>query len=135
MRNVATNFQYLTRWFLLIGVMTGIFFSSGEGVQLFPFPVISDTTETNTIALRDESYKPYSLSLHNSAGFSVVLKAKVQKNLKHPAGADSFGNEFCPTISTHPPFRQISREITFPHSSILLTSASDRAPPIIYSQI
>src|SRR5215203_6642815 len=106
MRNVANNLQYITRWFLLIGVMTGIFFSGGEGIRLLPFPAISDITEKKSVAQQDESYKPYSLSLHNSAGFAVVLKAKVQKNLKQLDYVDIFRNEFQTIISTDPPFKQ-----------------------------
>jgi len=31
--------QNCARWILIFGVLAGLFFSGGEGVQLLPFPI------------------------------------------------------------------------------------------------
>jgi hypothetical protein len=131
MRNVRNNFQNMTRWFLLIGVLTGIFFSGGEGIQLLPFPSRSETTGNFSGAPPGEFYRPYSLSLHNSAGFSMVLKAKTPKSPKDLIGVDVFRKESTPAGLYYSSSTRKSSAATFFHTSIFLTSTSDRAPPTI----
>lgn len=132
MSNVLNKFQIITRWFLIAGVLSGLFFSSGEGVQLLPFPSpLSAASEKNTFSFQNENCKSYSLSVHNSAAYSVVVKSKPQKNLKYLACANFFGNNLRPSKFFSAMVRRNNSEPAFFKPANLITSPSDRAPPAI----
>lgn len=132
MRNVLNKIQIVTRWFLIAGVLSGLFFSSGEGVQLLPFPSpISAAFEKNKVSFQDENSKSYSLSVHNSAANSVVVKSKPQKNLKDLAGAKGFGDDLRQPKFISATVRQNNSQPAFFKTSNLITAPSDRAPPAI----
>lgn len=131
MRDVLNKVNYVTRWFLLIGVMTGICFSSGEGIQLLPFPASPEQTEKNTIPQQDEKFKAYTLSVLSSAIHTSAVKSKVQKDLKQPACADIIGCriEF---INHHfQPSARVDFAVRFFPTSIFPATPSSRAPPAI----
>ncbi len=131
MRSVLNKIQIIARWFLIAGVLSGLFFSSGEGVQLMPFPSPSAAAEKNKISFQDGNSKSYSLSVHNSAANSVVVKSKPHKNLKDLACAKGFGNSLRPSKFFSATVRQNNSEPAFFKPSNLITSPSDRAPPVV----
>ncbi|CAN5336261.1 hypothetical protein BH20ACI2_BH20ACI2_18830 [soil metagenome] len=66
--------QVNVRWFLLICVLAGSFFSSGEGVQLLPFPDRDEPSEKGASDLAGGTHRSYTLSVHNLTS-SKVSKA------------------------------------------------------------
>lgn len=125
------RFQQIIRWFLLISVLSGIFFSSGEGVHLLPFPVSSDSSEKSSYPFGVKSYKSYTLSAHNQSSHSLLLKAKFQKNNKDYACGALRANEFSPVKFVYPSLEQSHKEEGLFYTSSFLILPSDRAPPII----
>ena len=129
-RNIQKNFQYITRWLLLISVLTGIFFSNGEGVQLFPFPVSPDTAEKNSNSLEEEgNCKSYYLSAHKFTNLSLSLKSKSQKNTKGYACGTIYANNSGETAFFSLLLKQNFKETTPFYTSGFLIQPSDRAPP------
>lgn len=122
--------SYITRWFLLIGVLSGIFFSSGEGVQLMPFPASQSKNEKKSSFLEDEREKYYAFSVHNFTN-SLSIKSKVQKNIKDFDESKPDANEFrIEKLSVSQSERKYSRDACF-YAVRFLNSPSNRAPPAL----
>lgn len=123
MRNVTKKLNYITRWLLLIGVLGGLFFSGGEGIQLLPFP---EKSEQNSIPFQAEINKSYSISTHNAA----FVHHKTQKHIKHSAHHNFLSHNFQPT--TYRVFT-VGQTLFKPSSFYILRTPiaqSDRAPPL-----
>ncbi len=124
--------QSCTRWIFIFGVLTGLFFSGGEGVQLLPFPIAEGNNSKNTSSVLEKNLKSYAFSVHNSGNHSTLLESKFQKDTSRflPGGHLTFnwtgsGANFC-LQSAH------NREkADFSHVSLVLGSQSDRAPPTV----
>jgi len=111
--------------------MAGLFFSSGEGIQLLPFPATPAQTEKNSAPRPDEKYKVYSFSVHNSAIHKSAVKTKIQKKFNHP---DCSGTIYChlfPVKLIYSPDPKIYFAPKFFSTSIFPASSSNRAPPAI----
>lgn len=121
----------MNRWLLLIGVLTGLFFSSGEGIHLLPFPEAPAQASQKTIPCRNETYIAYSFSVHNAAVYSAKAKSKVQKDFKDPACVDVLSSKFQPVKFRNAPAALPHSGQGFSAIPIFLTSPSDRGPPII----
>jgi len=124
--------QNYVRLILLFGLLAGLFFSGGEGVQLFPFPVAKADSSKNTAALLEKNLKSYAFSVHNSGNHLPTLQSKFQKNANQclPVGRlivgwSNFQANFCLTSA-----RQ-REEADFSRASLVLGSLSDRAPPAV----
>lgn len=130
-RKSLNKFQYLTRWFLLFSVLIGIFFSSGEGVHLLPFPVTTESSKKGTYPFRAGSNKSYTLSVHNAGNHSFSLKSNTQKAAKDLASGVLFVNEIDKAeFLVFPGIRNYQTNPIF-YPSEFLISPSDRAPPVI----
>lgn len=129
-RNALKGFRYITRWILLIGVITGIFFSSGEGIQLLPFPISPDNSEKGSFFLQAERGKSYTLSIRNFA-HSLSIKSKIQKNVKDLACSDLCANEFDVNRFFSFALKQNHLEIGFFYAYRFFNLSSSRAPPIV----
>ena len=133
MRTIPSNaWQNYTRWILIFGLLAGLFFSSGEGVQLFPFPISEGNNAKNSSALNEKSQKSYAFSVHNSGGHLPTLQSKFQKQANQylPVGHLTFGwsslqANFCLKSAHNREEANFSRPAVFP------SSQSDRAPPVI----
>lgn len=77
-RERLRKLQINVRWFLLICVLAGSFFSSGEGVQLLPFPDRDKRCERGVCQLSADTSRSYTLSVHNLTS-SKVAKANSKK--------------------------------------------------------
>jgi hypothetical protein len=129
------TFQTSARWILLIGLLTGIFFSSGEGIRLWPFP-LSPNQEArgggkgggDLASLSDEKSNSYIFSVRGSA-HSLSVKFKAQKNLKDFALCGLFANEFDSKkvliLHSEKNYCQSGGS----HDSGFLLSTAGRAPP------
>ncbi len=114
----------------MFGVLTGLFFSGGEGIRLLPFPIAEGNNSKNTASILEKNLKSYALSVHNSSNYSPLLKSKSQKHTNQylPGGHLTFdwanirGNLCLP-----PPVNR--EEANLSHASVFLSSQSDRAPP------
>jgi hypothetical protein len=113
---------------LLFGVLTGIFFSNAEGVQLFPFPVLENTTEKKSFLLEGK-YKSYFLSAHHFSNLSISHKSKSAKSVKDLACGAMAAGENRQTEILYFQSKRNFREAELFYAFRLLKSSSDRAPP------
>ena len=133
MRTIPSNArQNHTRWILIFGLLAGLFFSSGEGVQLFPFPISEGNNAKNSSALNEKSQKSYAFSVHNSGGHLPTLQSKFQKQANQylpvghlTVGWSNFQANFCL------PSAHNREEADFSPPAFVLSSQSDRAPPTV----
>jgi hypothetical protein len=133
MRTIPSNaWQNHTRWILIFGLLAGLFFSSGEGVQLFPFPIAEGDSSKNTASIDVNNQKFYAFSVHNSGVHLPTLQSKSQKQTNQylhvgrlTVGWSNFKANFCLTSA-----RQ-REEADFSRASLVLGSLSDRAPPAV----
>src|SRR5215203_4116315 len=72
--------NYCARRLFIFGVLAGLFFSSGEGIQLLPFPVAEGHNFKVTASVPEESSKSYAFSVFSSRNYSALLKSKSQKD-------------------------------------------------------
>lgn len=129
MRKDAKKNRSITRWLLIAGVLTGLFFSSGEGIQLLPFPSVTAAIEKNNSRFHSGNSKSYSFSLHNSAAHKAIVKSKAQKNHKNFDCPEMFGHEFQTAELFYPAVGQTEFSATLFKTSGLTAFPSDRAPP------
>ena len=122
--------RHLTRWIILCGVLTGIFFSSGEGLQLMPFPDSPVGAGKSASRMRDEREKFYSFSVH-SFPLSLSLKSKVQKGSDHFVCSNACASEFeiAGFLISQPAASPFERPFFYASPSFLIPSG--RAPPAI----
>jgi len=71
--------QNCARCILIFGVLTGLFFSGGEGIQLFPFPITEVNTSKVSASHAEENSKSYAFSVFSYRNYSAFLKVKFQK--------------------------------------------------------
>ncbi len=124
--------QNCVRWILILGVLTGLFFSGGEGIQLLPFPIAEDCNSKNTASILEKNLKSYALSVHNSGNHFTLFKSKFQKHAnQYPAA----GHLTFVWSSVHTKlFLQSAgnrEEVNLSHAAGFLTSQSGRAPPAV----
>ncbi len=127
----AEKLKSMARWFLLISVLAGSFLSSGEGIQLLPFPVTERTGEGAPSDFHGGPKRTYAFSVHNLSN-SLLLKSSFHNKVKKEAtvhNAVSAGRyeiiDFVyPAPHTHR--KQISLG-----TQPVLSIPSDRAPPAL----
>lgn len=114
----------------MFGVLTGLFFSGGEGIQLLPFPSAEDNNSKNTRSILEKNLKSYAFSIHNSGNPSPLLKSKFQKHTNQylPAGHLIFDwSDVHANLGLQSGL--YGQEANLLHSAIFLILQSDRAPP------
>jgi hypothetical protein len=134
MRNFSNNFRLTVCRILIIGVVIGLFFSSGEGRQLFPFPTTADTTKENTFEIKNGKSKFYSYSVRNSSSQTIAVKYKGQKNFKQSdcGGIGYAANEYEPPKFIRVVSLQNYSQNIFFNFPLYRAIPSDRAPPIVF---
>lgn len=131
-RKFLIYFQPGIHWFLLISVLTGIFFSSGEGLQLFPFSVAVENTNQDPNYNQKFCNKSYTESTHNFTNQSFSTNTNLQKNIKNEIVLGSSAtnclllNRFLATFAKATQIRT-----QFFYSSNYYVSTPSRAPPKI----
>ena len=124
--------QTPARWLLIFGLLAGLFFSDGEGIQLLPFPDSERVNSEINVSVRDDNSKSYAFSVFSPRGFSALLKAKFQKETNQYLSGESL--TFDRSESSADFRRQLvrnNREATLRHVSLFKASQSNRAPPAI----
>lgn len=126
------GFQKVIRCFLLISVLTAIFFSNSEGVHLLPFPISSASSENDICLYKQGIYKSYTYSTHNRNTFSALSKGKLKKNIEQ----NLVSSNCYTTFSDDPDFFFTSLNKSYIetkhfYSFIFFISPSDRAPPTV----
>jgi hypothetical protein len=131
--NSLNKLQFVTRWVLLLGVMTGLCFSSGEGIQLLPFSAASGAGAQNVSQIEIGKSKFYSYSVRHSAAQSVAVKSKEQKDSAFfdAAGMSRFSAEFQPPKAFSARSSQNYHQPVLFNRSPVTAAPSDRAPPVI----
>lgn len=132
-KNSLNKFEFVTRWVLLLGVMTGLCFSSGEGIQLLPFSAASGAGAENAAQIESGKAKFYSYSARNSAAQSVAVKSKEQPAAKFfdGAGISRFGVEFRAPKAFGTRRSQNYHQPKLFNRSPVTAKPSDRAPPVV----
>jgi hypothetical protein len=128
----STGRQNRARWVFIFGVLAGLFFSGGEGIQLFPFPFAEDSNSKITASNSEQNPKSYAFSVFSSRNYSAQLKSKFQKDTNQYLPGEGWkfnpsetGANFCLSAAQNP------EEASFWHISLVLSSQSDRAPPMV----
>jgi hypothetical protein len=134
MNKVLPNLRLIPRWIVIIGVMIGLFFSSGEGIQLLPFSAAhSEIAKENSAKIELGTAKFYSYSVRNTGLYSFVGKNKVQKNSKDFDGFVS--NNYENYLSSFKGFAEVITQnyfqAVFLNASSVTAIPSDRAPPLV----
>lgn len=132
-RFISTIRQTRARWLLIYGVLAGLFFSSGEGIQLLPFPVSAKSKASKPSASsRDEPSKSYAFSVFSSRSSFTLLKSKVQKDTNQYLSGEYFtlvrsqGRATLCAFGAENP-RSKNRLYRFP----VKNSRPKRAPPVV----
>lgn len=120
------------RWILILGVLAGLCFSSGEGVQLLPFPITESNNSENTSSNLEKNLKSYALSVHNSGNHSPSLKFKFQKqDNKYPVRGHLTFDWSSVRANLFLERARNRKEAYLSHAAVFLASKSDRAPPTV----
>ena len=124
--------QNCARWILIFGLLAGLFFSGGEGIQLLPFPVSERGNSEIDVSVRDDNSKSYAFTVFSSRSFSTLLKAKFQKDTNQYLAGESLIFDRS-EIGANFRLRRVrnNREANLRHVSLFTTSRSNRAPPSI----
>jgi hypothetical protein len=125
--------QTRARWLLFYGVLFGLLFSSGEGIQLMPFPVSAESKVSNLNASsRSKNSKSYAFSVFSSRSSFTLLKTKFQKDPNQYPSGEAFTPDFS---ESREKFRLSAGEdfqaAIFTRSFVVKNPKSKRAPPII----
>lgn len=125
------NCKLCFRAVLLAGVLAGLFFSSGEGVRLFPFPS-AEVAKNKQSRFGNKNKIPYQFNIHRFENGQGNFQSKTHRDnsLSHSANNDNALNK--------PPFfaTKTGNKIDFPHGSeifksrLFYTSSGSRAPPV-----
>ncbi len=120
------------RWLLIYGVLVGLLFSSGEGIQLMPFPVSTGSKVSRlTASSREENSKSYAFTVFNSRNSFALLKAKFQKDPDQSLPGERFTPERLETradLSLRAD--ENLRQAVFRRRFAVPNSKSKRAPPV-----
>lgn len=125
--------QNCIRWIFIYGVLTGLFFSGGEGVRLIPFPTAGDVYSTHSSSIEniEKNLKSYILSVHNAGSLISLLKSNFQKQTdQHLSG----GHFIFDSLNTKALMRHCKtnhRKSALFRLSPVSDFQSDRAPPIV----
>ena len=131
-KNLFESRLRFVRWVVLLGILTGLFFSGGEGIRLFPFPNSAKNEARDSSRILASNSSAFNFSTHHSGGYSLNVKSEIQKNLKRIL--DGFkSNSVDLSITENFRFEpQKNHQIVFfSYDSFLLSSISGRAPPRI----
>jgi hypothetical protein len=132
MEILTRKIRFITRGLFIACVLSGLFISSGEGIQLFPFPTVFDQARPNAALFENGNSKKYSFSVHNSAAQQAVVKNKVQKTQKFFDLAEvGGGGNPKPAPFRFSAVRRDRFSPTFYKAARLCASPSNRAPPIV----
>jgi hypothetical protein len=124
--------QNWTRKIFIFGVLTGLFFSGGEGIHLFPFPIAEGNNSKNTSSILENDLKSYAFSVHNSGSQIPLLKSKFQKQINQYLSGGHLIFDWS-NLRANMCLQQAHNrwEADFSHALVFQNSQSDRAPPII----
>ena len=124
--------QNCARWVFIFGVLAGLFFSGGEGIQLFPFPVVEDSNSKISASVPEQNPKSYAFSVFSSRNYSTQLKSKFQKYTNQYLSGEGWKfdrSQICVNFCL--PSAQNRREASLLRIPLVLSSPSDRAPPMV----
>jgi len=124
--------QNSARWIFIFGLLAGLFFSGGEGIQLFPFPFAECNDSKITVSVPEKNPKSYTFSVFSSRNYSTLLKLKFQKHGNQDLFGESWAFDWSETCANF--CRQTAQnrqEANLLRLAFVISSQSDRAPPIV----
>lgn len=79
-RQFVIDRKYAFRSIILLGLLLGLFVSSGEGVRLFPLPLThSERADTVSPELSIGASENYNFAVHRFRNASKIVKSKIAK--------------------------------------------------------
>lgn len=79
-RQFVIERKYTFRSIILLGLLLGLFVSSGEGVRLFPIPSTdSERADTVSSEISFSTREDYNFAVHRFRNASKIIKSKVAK--------------------------------------------------------
>ena len=134
MHDFAIKNRLLNKYFCLLRLtvvaclLTGMFFSGGEGIRLLPFSDAPNSSATEAIGKKKQGYV---FSVHGTSGRLNKASAEFQKNLKGGLLVSGYPNLL--RQETFQPYflqskNRFKNALNF-SSSCVLAIPSDRAPP------
>ena len=124
-------FQLFFRSALLLGVLAGLFFSCGEGVRLFPFPM-SEAAKNTHPNLDDGGRIPYQFNVHRFENSQGNFQSKSQRDNQHQYGANGGDllNDAPFVIAANIRRGDFEPCLGVLKSRLFLSSRASRAPPV-----
>lgn len=127
----STNFGKLTRYAAIFGLLLTLFFSSGEGVRLFPIPVNGEVkSETSDAAYHDKD--SYCIGIQSARNLSANQRTKYAGDIRIDSAGAAFAyvREEVLTRVSLATVAEFSPRPSFA-SDPPIASHSGRAPPIV----
>ncbi len=123
------KFQKIFRAIVLCGVLTGLLFSCGEGIRLFPFP-FAETAKSDLSNLNFENKLPYQINILRLEDGQKKFKTKSRHNDQHQFPIESgFRNDAALQFSETPLFLSFSSAAEQLKLPFFSESGDSRAPP------
>ncbi|HLM00772.1 MAG TPA: hypothetical protein VK400_06930 [Pyrinomonadaceae bacterium] len=121
--------QSVLRAFVFLGVLTGLLFSRGEGIRLFPFP--PEATENNHSVWKSGGELVYQKNLHRLESKPGDYLSKIQRDHQHHYWSKAFSPlDDAPLLFF---FRALCGNVLFDggffKSRLFSFSGASRAPP------
>ena len=121
--------QLLFRTAVLCAVLTGLLFSCGEGIRLFPFPA-TETTKNDSSQLNFENKFPYQFNIHRLEDRQGSFTTKSQRNNQNHYFIESgaVGDSIFRVLTTGTKFNfpTVTANLKLP---LFSESGDSRAPP------
>ena len=131
MNSIVTNARAVFRTVILIGVLCGLLFSCGEGIQLLPFPVFERAIEEGSRFGNIARSAPEKNILHREqkqANQQFKPKRDVDKIVL--GWSTNFLNSDTRRVSVRRQRRDLAPESQILHSQIAASKVLGRAPPL-----
>ncbi len=125
------NCRLTLRSLVWLGVLMGLLFSCGEGIQLFPFPQ-SETTQNNSSGLKGGKELDYQKNIHRFESKQENYQSKIQRGdfQKHPAHYLTALEKQRFTGSAFSQILYLSFNYQAFNSCLLPNTCGGRAPPV-----
>jgi hypothetical protein len=119
----------LLRAFLLTGVLTGLLFSCGEGIRLFPFPSAAAHKHSK---LQTDGQLGYQKNAHRFESKSGDYLSKIQRdNQPHYWTSRAAALDHAPSlVVSNSPETGVLFDSGFFKSSLFASFGASRAPPV-----
>ncbi|MBX7174298.1 MAG: hypothetical protein K1X72_25215 [Pyrinomonadaceae bacterium] len=129
-RFFSKKLSICVRTFLLIGLLNGLLFSSGEGIRLFPFPTF-ETSQSSNFEYQNNQKQNYEKNFHRFDNRSQTYQLKNQKNSDaHSITFASSLRSFVAIRLKAPQIKHFPEQQNIYRSQLFKRNSPSRAPPL-----